>query len=696
MSKKQQGTRQSLQNLRNIGIIAHVDAGKTTTTERVMFYTGQKHFIGDVDDGNTTTDTMEQEQKRGITIQSAAVFCKWVSSSGLAIDINVIDTPGHVDFSAEVERSMRVLDGAIILVCAKGGVQPQTRTVWRQANKHHVPRLIFVNKMDTLGANHSKVIGKIREELGRNIAVLQLPVGESSTFTGVVDLLTRRMLTWDESDDTGRTFGESDVPEQMTEQVELARADLVAAICETDDKLTEMFCDGIEPDVEQLKAALRAATVGMKLVPVLCGSAFKKKGVQPLLDAVADYLPSPLDVPAVKGKTLKGEETTRETSDDADLAALAFKIVANPHGDLCFVRVYSGVLTAGERLYNPRLGRRQLAARIVRLQGAQQIPVEALHAGDIGAVMGFKETVTGDTLCPESSPLVLESITFPEPVISYSIEAEDRESQQKLPAALEMLKRSDPSFHCWVDSETNQAIIAGLGELHLEIKKDLLLEAGVNVVLGRPQVSFRETVSGSAEYTHTFKKQTGGHGMFAQVILRIEPFAEGEFEFVDAVVGGDVPREFISSVEKGIKEALKSGPLGRYPVVGVRVSLLGGKAHDVDSSDTAFKVAAAEGFKEVFLRARPVLMEPMMSMEVVVPSKYVGGVGGDICQRRGEQTGTDVDGEFRIIKAKVPLVNTFGYSTSLRNATQGTGHFTMEFCGYAPAPAREVEKLKKS
>ncbi len=680
---------QWLQRLRNIGISAHVDAGKTTLTERFLYFAGDTHKMGDVDDGDTVTDFMKQEKERGITICSAAVTCHWGEST-----MNLIDTPGHVDFTMEVERSMRVLDGTVIVLCAKAGVQPQTRTVWRQADKYRVPRIVFVNKMDTLGANFRRVVGQIANELKARPAVLQLPIGEGSEFEGVVDLLSRKALVWDASDETGANFSQQEIPAQLKEEAEVRRTALVEAIVESDDALLERYLEGQEIALDELKVALRKAVVAMTLVPVLCGSAFKKKGVQPLLDAVVSYLPSPLEVDAVKGQLPDGSEGVRHTSDSEPLSALAFKVVDDPHGDLIFVRVYSGQLEAGSYVLNSRTNRNERVARLVRLQGNKRIPVDSLSAGDIGAAIGLKDTITGDTLSCQDEPIRLESINCPDPVISLAIEPKDRAGQQKLNTALERMRRADPSFRYFTDQETGQTIIAGLGELHLEIKQELLKEQGIETSAGRPQVSYRETIAGKAHHEHTFKKQTGGHGMYAMVVLDIEPLpAGGGFEFVDAIVGGAIPNEFIGSVEKGIREALNNGALAGFPVVDVRVSLVDGKAHDVDSSDMAFKLAGAMCFKEAFLKARPTLLEPVMALEVVIPQQYMGSVIGDVSQRRGRVSGTDMVDETTVVKAEVPLSTTFGYSTALRNNTQGNGTFTLEFLSYEAVSAEAAKEI---
>jgi elongation factor G len=675
--------------LRNIGISAHVDAGKTTLTERFLYYAGDTHKMGNVDSGDTVTDFMKQERDRGITICSAAVTCKWLNSV-----INLIDTPGHVDFTMEVERSMRVLDGTVIVLCAKGGVQPQTKTVWRQADRYRVPRILFINKMDTMGANFQRVVDQVHKELKARTALLELPIGEADTFRGVIDLLAMKALIWDASDATGETFSTEDIPAELLADAEAARATLVEAIVEGDDALLERYLEGEELSIDELKKALRQAVVSMRLMPVLCGSAFKKKGVQPLLDAVVNYLPSPLEVPHVKGILPDGSEGERQTADSEPLASLAFKVVDDPHGDLIFVRVYSGVLEAGSYALNSRTNRNERIGRLVRLHGNKRTPVERLTAGDIGAVIGLKDTITGDTLCSTDKPIKLETINCPDPVISKAIEAKDKDGQQRLAQALERMRRADPSFRVFTDPETNQVIIAGLGELHLDIKQELLREIGIETKAGEPQVSYRETIRGRARQDTTFKRQNGGHGMFANVVIEIEPLPNGEgFEFEDATVGGSVPKEYIGSVEKGVRSALSEGVLAGFPVVGVKVTLVDGKSHDVDSSDMAFQLAGSMAFKEAFKKATPTLLEPVMALEVVIPAKHMGDVIGDVAKRRGRVAGTDIMDETTIVKAEVPLSTTFGYSNTLRGATSGEGTFSMEFLRYEAVPAEVAKEI---
>lgn len=672
--------RQQLGTIRNIGISAHVDAGKTTLTERVLFYTGSKHATGNVDDGNTTTDYTKQEKERGITIQSAAVSCSW---SGYTI--NLIDTPGHVDFTIEVERSMRVLDGAVIVLCAKGGVQPQTRTVWRQADRHRIPRLVFVNKMDTAGANYERVVQQMRGELKIRPAVVQIPIGESAEFQGVIDLIDQRAIYWNSLDATGKSFVSQEVPSELSMTAKSARIALIETVAECDEQLLESYLAGEEVSSDCLRAALRKATLCLKLVPVLCGSAFQSKAVQPVLDAVCQYLPSPLDTTGTEDEQKPQHESLVEGVDPTALVALAFKVVDDPYGDLVFVRVYNGTLNAGSYAYNPRLKRQERVSRLVKLQGANQTQVDCLMSGEIGAVIGLKETITGDTLCTREWPVVLEPIQYPETVIALHIEPVDRADEVRLNVALQRMQKADPSFRFWTDSETGQTLIAGMGELHLQIKQEILADQGLETRCGQPQVNYRETISRSAQGDYTHRKQSGGPGQFARVILTIEPGVRGSgFEFVDAVTGGAIPRQFISSVERGVRESLTCGPVEGYPVVDVKVRLTGGQSHDTDSNDLAFRTAAAQAFKEAFAKAHPVLLEPLMRLEVELPAAYVGSAVGDIARRNGRVVASEVADDCAIIRAVVPLSKTFGYSTSLRSFTSGRGTFTLEFDRYEP------------
>lgn len=687
-------TMEQLKRTRNMGIFAHVDAGKTTCTERILFYAGETHKIGDVDDGDTTTDFMDQERERGITICAAAVTCHWAGRT-----INLIDTPGHVDFTMEVERSMRVLDGGVLVVCAKGGVQPQTRTVWRQANQHRVPRIIFINKMDTLGADFARVVDMIGSELTSEFnakpVVMQTPIGQGGEFVGVIDLISRQALVWDESDPSGSKFEAREIPAEYSDEVEVRRIELVEAIAETDDELLGRYLEGSDISEDELKGALRKAVVGLQLVPVLCGSAYKKKGVQPLLDAIVDYLPSPLEVPAVKGELPDGSEGKRQTSDDEPLSALVFKVVTDNHGSLYFTRVYSGKIVAGSYVFNSTKGKKERVSRLVKMQGAKRLEVKELSAGDIGVLVGLKLATTGDTLCDSEAPILLESINFPEPVISQAVEPKSRDGSEKLGAALTRLATEDPSFIVHSDSETGQTIIAGQGELHLEIMVERLRrEDGVEVNVGKPQVAYRETARGKASGVGHLVRQTGGHGMFAHVVLELEAMPSGSgFVFEDAIVGGTIPREYISSVEKGVRAALQQGPLTGSPVIDVKVRLVDGKHHEVDSSDMAFQIAASMAFKDAFTKAQPVILEPVMKLEVEVPDTFMGGVTGYICQKRGKVQGTESQKGLALVRATVPLSETFGYSTVLRSATQGQGTFTLEFGQYEPVPQILAEEI---
>jgi elongation factor G len=675
---------------RNMGIFAHVDAGKTTSTERILFYAGTKHKIGDVDEQDTTTDFMDQEKERGITIQSAAVSCHWRGTS-----INLIDTPGHVDFTMEVERSMRVLDGGVLVLCAKGGVQPQTRTVWRQAQRHNVPRLIFVNKMDTMGADFNRVLGQIKSELRAKVAVLQLPIGASESFVGVVDLISGKAIVWDAADASGATFKAVDVPADMAETVAQYRKELIESIAENNEVLLEKYFAEEPISEAELKAALRADVCAMRLMPVLCGSAFKNKGVQPLLDAIVDFLPSPLDVPAVKGVLEDGTEVERKTDNNEPLAALAFKVTSDNHGNLTFVRVYSGVLRAGTGVWNSGKNQTERVSRLVKLQGNKREEVSQLAAGDIGAVIGLKVTTTGDTLCDDEKPVKLESINAPEPVISMSIEPVSRDGNTKLGEALSKLAMEDPSFRRFTDTETGQTIIAGMGELHLEIKRDILKRTyGVEVNAGEPQYAYRETIRVAAEGVGKHVKQSGGKGQFGHAEIVLEPLPGGSgFEFVDDIVGGVIPREFIPSVEKGVKAALEEGALAGYPVIGVRARLVFGSSHDVDSSQIAFELAGRLAFRDAFAKAKPVLLEPIMELTVEVPARFVGDVIGDVSRRRGKVLGMDETDGLAIVRATVPLSMMFQYTTHLRGATQGQGTSSMEFKCYEQVPSEAAAEI---
>ncbi|MFO7266272.1 MAG: elongation factor G [Limnochordales bacterium] len=679
-----------LERTRNIGIMAHIDAGKTTTTERILFYTGRTHRLGETHEGSATMDWMVQERERGITITAAATTCQWKGYR-----INIIDTPGHVDFTVEVERSLRVLDGAIAVFCGVNGVEPQSETVWRQADKYRVPRIAFVNKMDRVGADFLRVVEQMRERLGTRAVPIQLPIGSEENFRGVVDLITQKAIIY--TDDLGTHVEESEIPADVLDAVAEAREALIEAAAEQDDALMEKYLEGAEITVEELKAAIRKGCLSMALTPVLCGSAFKNKGVQPLLDAVVDYLPSPLDLPPVRGqKPGTEEEEVREVSDDAPFAALAFKIMADPYvGKLAFFRVYSGTLKAGSYVYNATKGKRERIGRLMLMHANHREEVDEVYAGDIAAAVGLRDTTTGDTLCDEAHPILLESPDFPEPVIAQAIEPKTKGDQDKLAMALQRLMEEDPTFRVTTDEETGQTIIHGMGELHLEIIVDRLLrEFKVAANVGKPQVAYRETLTKPVRAEGRFVRQTGGRGQYGHVILEIEPLPPGSgFEFVNKIVGGVVPKEYIPAVEAGIKEAMQSGPLAGYPVVDVRVSLVDGSYHEVDSSEMAFKIAGSMGFKEGAKNAEPILLEPIMSVEVTTPEEFLGDVMGDLNARRGHIEGMDRRGNAQIVRAKVPLAEMFGYATDLRSMTQGRATYTMQFSHYAPVPANIAQSI---
>lgn len=687
-----------LGKVRNMGIFAHVDAGKTTCTERILFYSGETHRIGDVDDGNTVTDFNDQEQERGITIFSAAVTSHWDGHT-----INLIDTPGHVDFTMEVERSMRVLDGGVLVLCAKGGVQPQTRTVWKQANRHKVPRLVFINKMDMLGADWRKALNALSTELptdlGTRPVALQIPIGQSDRFAGVIDLFTGVAMTWDKGDPTGTNFSTGPVPADLEDEFRAARKTLVETIVESDDALLERFFNEEEISVDELKLALRNATTSLKLVPVLMGSAKASKGIQPLLDAIVAYLPSPEDVPPVKGETREGEKAERATSADEPLAALVFKVVTEVHGTLFYTRVYSGAIEGGSYVFNSTRQVKERVSRIVKMQGNKRAEVDRLTAGDIGVLIGLKQSSTGDTLSDRDSEIMLESIHSPDPVISQAVEAESMDDNDRMGTALARLASEDPSFKVRRDEETGQVIIAGQGELHLEVMVERLKrEDRVVVKTGRPQVSFRETVRKTATGVGDFKRQSGGRGMYAYAVVTIEPLPRGSgFEFVDEIVGGAIPREYIPSVEKGVRGALSNGPLSGSEVVDVRVTLVDGKYHEVDSNDMAFQIAGSMAFRDAFAKAGPILMEPVMSIEVEVPDGFMGTILSDMGQRLGKVSGSEMRNGAAVVKAHLPLAESFGYSPFIRNATKGEGTFVLEFSHYEPVnEARAAELLKNN
>ena len=673
-----------LKRVRNIGIIAHIDAGKTTTTERVLYYTGVIHRIGEVHDGTATMDHMAQEQERGITITSAATTTAWMDHQ-----INIIDTPGHIDFTAEVQRSLRVLDGGVVVFDAVAGVEPQSETVWRQADDYNVPRICFVNKMDRTGANFERTIGMIRERLNGNPIAVQWPIGEEMDFLGVVDLLTMKAMVW-ETDDLGADPKIIEIPEDVLPAAERARSIILERIVETDDALMERYLDGEEITADELRAALRKGTIAGTLTPVFCGTALRNKGVQPVLDAIVHYLPSPLDIADVSGTDPKtGDVISRAASDDEPLSALVFKIVTDPYvGKLAYFRVYSGVLRTGETIMNSSKGRKERIGRILRMHADSREDLKEIHAGDIAATLGLKSTFTGETLCSRDNPILLESIEFPDPVISLAIEPKTNADQDKMGVALRALSEEDPTFQVRTDDQTSQTVLYGMGELHLEVLVDRMLrEFKVQANVGKPRVAYRETITRTVDKAvGRFVRQSGGRGQFGHVILRLEPLAPGSgFVFEDAVKGGTVPKEFIKPAESGIREALGSGTIAGFPVVDVKVTLYDGSYHDVDSSEMAFKIAGSMGMKEGLQKGSPVLLEPIMAIEVVTPDDYTGDVIGNISSRRGAIEGMEMRTEgLQSIKAKVPLAEMFGYATRLRSMTQGRGTFTMQFDHYAP------------
>ena len=689
-----------IERYRNIGISAHIDAGKTTTTERVLFYTGVSHKIGEVHDGAATMDWMEQEQERGITITSAATTCFWSGMAGSMPEhrINIIDTPGHVDFTIEVERSMRVLDGACMVYCAVGGVQPQSETVWRQATKYGVPRIAFVNKMDRAGADFFKVYDQMRDRLRANPVPIQVPFGAEDSFKGVIDLVKMKAILWDE-DNRGTTFRYVDVPADLEELSVEWREKMVEAAAESSDELMEKYLEGGELTEEEIKAGLRKRTVDLEIVPMLCGSAFKNKGVQAMLDAVIEYLPAPNDVAAIRGLDAGSEEPIeRHAKDDEPFSALAFKIMTDPFvGTLTFVRVYSGVLSSGDTVYNSQNSGKERIGRILQMHANQREEIKELRAGDIGACVGLKDVITGTTLSSMDKPVVLEKMEFPEPVIAVAVEPKTKADQEKMGIALQKLAQEDPSFRVRTDEESGQTIISGMGELHLEILVDRMRrEFKVEANVGKPQVAYRESIRKTVEQEGKFVRQSGGRGQFGHVWLRIEPRERGEgYEFVNSIVGGVVPREYIPAVDKGAKEQLENGVIAGFPMVDVRVTLFDGSYHDVDSSEMAFKIAASMGVKEGARKADPVLLEPMMKVEVVTPEDYMGDVIGDLNRRRGLVQGMEDGPSGKIVRAEVPLAEMFGYATDLRSQTQGRAGYSMEFSRYAEAPASVAEAVIK-
>ncbi len=672
-----------LERYRNIGIIAHIDAGKTTTTERILFYTGKTHRIGSVDDGTTVTDWMEQERERGITIVSAAVSAAWKG-----YQINIIDTPGHIDFTAEVQRSLRVLDGGVVIFDAVQGVEPQSETVWRQADRYGVPRICFVNKMDRVGASYERTIESIRERLGANPIAVQCPIGSESDYTGVVDLLTLKALIW-KNDDLGTVPEEIEIPVELREKVREMRERMVEQVAELDDALIMKYLEGEEISAAELRSALRVATVDGRATPVFCGTSLRNKGVQPLLDAVIDYLPSPVDIPAVRGVDPKtNQKATRTPADDELTVALVFKIVTDPYvGRLAYFRVYSGRITKGASIYNATKGKRERVGRLIRMYADRREDIEEVLAGDIAASLGFRETFTGDTLCDADHPIVLESISFPDPVISIAIEPKSKVEQSKMGEALRKLAEEDPTFRVRTDENTGQTIVSGMGELHLEVLVDRMLrEFHVQARVGRPQVAYRETITRPVPKAETrYVKQTGGRGQYGHVVFELEPGEPGSgIVFEDKIVGGVIPREYISAIEKGVRESVDSGVIAGYPVVDVIVRLYDGSYHEVDSSEMAFKMAASQAFREGLRLGKPVLLEPIMKVEVVVPEEFLGDVIGQLNARRGEIQGMEVrPGNAQAVRAMVPLAEMFGYATTLRSGTQGRGVFSMEFDHYA-------------
>jgi len=684
---------------RNIGIAAHVDAGKTTTTERVLFYTGTSHKIGEVHDGAATMDWMVQEQERGITITSAATTCYW-SGMDKQYDkhrINIIDTPGHVDFMIEVERSLRVLDGAVVVFDSVAGVEPQSETVWRQSNKYGVPRIVFVNKMDRMGANFLRVVDQIKKRLGANPVVLQLPIGAEEEFKGVIDLIKMKAILWDE-DNKGMTFKYVDIPADMQATCEEYRNHIVESAAEANEDLMDKYLGGDELSEEEIKLALRHRTISNEIVPVYCGSAFKNKGVQAVLDGVIDFLPSPLEIPDVRGVDEDGNEATRKTAYEAPFSSLAFKIATDPYvGTLTYIRVYSGVLKSGDTVYNPVKGKRERIGRLLQMHANSREEIKEVRAGDIAAAVGLKTVTTGDTLCDDKDVITLERMDFPDPVIAVAVEPKTKADQEKMSIALGKLAQEDPSFRVHTDEESGQTIIQGMGELHLEIivdrmKREFMVEANV----GKPQVAYRETIKSKVDQEGKFIRQSGGRGQYGHVVVTLEPKNRGEgYEFVNGIVGGVIPREYIPAVDKGIQEQLQNGVLAGYPVVDVKVTLHDGSYHDVDSSEMAFKIAGSMAFKQGALKATPVLLEPIMSVEVVTPEEYMGDVMGDLSRRRGMVQGMDESPAGKLVRAEVPLSEMFGYSTDLRSATQGRATYTMEFAKYAETPSNIAEAIVK-
>ena len=681
-----------LEKTRNIGIMAHIDAGKTTTTERILFYTGRTHKLGETHEGAATMDWMEQEQERGITITSAATTAQWKDTR-----INIIDTPGHVDFTVEVERSLRVLDGAVTVLCAKGGVEPQSETVWRQAEKYGVPRMIFVNKMDIMGADFFRVVGMVKDRLKANAVPVQLPIGAEDSFVGIIDLVEMKAEIY--KDELGKEFDIVDIPADMKDLADEWREKLIESVAETDEELMMKFLEGEELTVKEIKTAIRKETIAGNMVPMLCGSAYRNKGVQMMLDAVIDYMPSPLDIPPIKGVNPDtGEDDERLTSDKEPFSALAFKIMADPFvGKLAFFRVYSGTLKSGSYVYNSVKGKKERIGRILQMHANKREEIQEVYAGDIAAAVGLKDTTTGDTLCDEKHEIILESMEFPEQVIEIAIEPKTKAGQEKMGIALAKLAEEDPTFKTYTNTDTGQTIIAGMGELHLEIIVDRLLrEFKVEANVGKPQVSYKETITAPADVDHKYAKQSGGRGQYGHVKIKIYPREPGEgFEFKNAIVGGAIPKEYIPKIEEGIREAMETGPLAGYQVVDVGVELYDGSYHEVDSSEMAFKIAASMAFREAVKKAKPVLLEPIFKVEVTVPEEYMGDVIGDISSRRGRIEGTDMNMGAVAVRGMVPLSEMFGYATDLRSKTQGRGVYVMQMDHFEKLPDNLLEKINK-
>ncbi|MCX7572297.1 elongation factor G [Tumebacillus sp. DT12] len=678
-----------LEKTRNIGIMAHIDAGKTTTTERVLFYTGRVHKIGEVHEGGATMDWMVQEQERGITITSAATTAQWDNHR-----INIIDTPGHVDFTVEVERSLRVLDGAVGVFCAKGGVEPQSETVWRQADKYNVPRIAYVNKMDIIGADFFRCVDMMRDRLKANAVPIQMPIGAEDVFKGMIDLVTMEAIVY--TDDLGKTSEKTEIPAELKDRANELRQNLLEAVAELDEDLMMKYLEGEEFTTEEIKAALRKGVINVQIIPVICGSSYKNKGVQPMLDAVVAYMPAPTDVPAIKGVTDEGEETTRPSSDAEPFSALAFKIMTDPFvGKLAFFRVYSGSLGSGSYVLNSTKGKRERIGRILQMHANHREEISTVYAGDIAAAVGLKDTTTGDTLCDEKSVVILESMVFPDPVISLSLEPKTKADQDKLGVALSKLAEEDPTFKTFTDQETGQTIISGMGELHLEIIVDRLQrEFKVETNVGKPQVAFKEAISSKVKIEGKFVRQSGGKGQYGHVWLELEPLERGQgYIFENKVVGGAVPREYIPAVDNGIQEAMQNGVLAGYPLIDVKATIIDGSYHDVDSSEMAFKIAGSMALKAGALRANPQILEPIMKVEVTVPEEYMGDIMGDINSRRGRIEGMEARAGAQVIRGFVPLSEMFGYATSLRSRTQGRGQYSMEFYNYEPVPKSVSQEI---